>query len=115
MSVEPRQRDVWFARLEPVQGGEQGGSRPVVLLSRPIATTGQPVVLCVPLTRTDRGTHLHVRIDPPEGQLHDTSYAMPEMTRAISTGRLVERWGTVRPATLAQITGRVGLLMRSTP
>jgi mRNA-degrading endonuclease toxin of MazEF toxin-antitoxin module len=38
---------------------------------------------------------------------------MPEMVRAVSRERLVERGGVVRDATLEQVLQRVRLLMRS--
>jgi mRNA-degrading endonuclease toxin of MazEF toxin-antitoxin module len=38
---------------------------------------------------------------------------MPEMVRAVSRQRLVERWGAVRDATLEQVLQRVRLLVRS--
>jgi mRNA-degrading endonuclease toxin of MazEF toxin-antitoxin module len=51
-------------------------------------------------------------IDPPEGGLHRRSFAMPEMTRAISHRRLQHRFGEVRPATLAELCRRVHLITR---
>jgi mRNA interferase MazF len=55
-----------------------------------------------------------VRIDPPEGGLREASYAMPEMVRSVSRERLVERWGTLAPTTLSELSRRVQLLLRFT-
>ena len=49
---------------------------------------------------------------PPEAGLRSPSWAMPEMVRSISRERLVQRWGTARPATLERIVARVRLLTR---
>jgi mRNA interferase MazF len=113
-SSPPRQRDVWYAELEPIRGREQGGRRPVVAISVDELSTGaSELAIVVPTTTVDRGTPVHVRIDPPEGGLRDVSFALPEMVRAVSHDRLVERWGSVRDETLRAIVGRVHTLTRA--
>lgn len=108
-----RQGDVWDARLEPVLGHEQGGTRPVVIVSVDQFSAGRgEMCIAVPLTRTNRDTPLHVRIEPPEGGLTAVSYALPENIRSISRGRLAERRGQVYDATLEQVLRRIHLLTR---
>ena len=109
-----RQGEIWDAQLEPVVGHEQGGRRPVMIVSVDEISSG-PGEMCivVPLTRTDRGTPLHVRIDPPEGGLGAASFALPENVRSISRTRLARRRGSVRDDTLGQVLRRVHLLTRS--
>ncbi|WP_228016152.1 type II toxin-antitoxin system PemK/MazF family toxin [Synechocystis salina] len=41
---------VFDARLEPVEGSEQGGTRPVIIVSRDAINTNSPVLLAVPCT-----------------------------------------------------------------
>lgn len=107
----PRQREVWFVNLEPVIGHEQGRRRPAVVISRDaLARSG--LVVVVPLTRTDVGSPLHLAIDPPEGGLRERSFALPQQVRAVSPERLVQRLGTVRPQTLAEIVRRVATVIR---
>jgi mRNA interferase MazF len=87
----PRQRDVWFADLEPVIGHEQGRRRPVVIVSRDaLGRTG--LVVAVPLTTRDVGSPLHLRLEPPEGGLREVSFALPQHVRALST----QRWSSDR-------------------
>jgi len=62
--------------------------------------------------RAQRAQRLHLPVEPPEGGLHRRCFAMPEMTRAISHQRLRQRFGEVRPATLAELCRRVHLLTR---
>ncbi len=115
MSAVPasRQGDVWEARLEPVVGHEQGGTRPVLVVSVDQISSGRgEMCIVVPFTRTDRGTPIHVRVDPPEGGLTSVSFALPENVRSISRERLAERLGGVRDATLEQVLHRVHLLTR---
>lgn len=42
--------EVYDARLDPVEGSEQGGTRPVVIVSRDAINAYSPVVLAVPCT-----------------------------------------------------------------
>jgi mRNA interferase MazF len=109
-----KQGEIWDARLEPVVGHEQGGSRPVMIVSVDEISAGAgEMCIVVPLTRTDRQTPMHVRIDPPEGGLRAVSFALPENVRSISRERLSRRRGSVRDATLEQVLRRVHLLTRN--
>ena len=108
-----RQREVWLVDLNPIRGHEQAGRRPAVVVSVDrFSSGGSKLAIVVPLTTTDRGNPLHVRIEPDEGGVTATSFAMCEMVRSISRERLVSRWGVVRPATLAAIVRRVHTLVR---
>jgi mRNA interferase MazF len=108
-----RQGEVWFVDLDPTRGREQAGRRPAVVVSVDQLGTGpSELAIVVPLTRTERPNPLYVPIEPPEGGVREPSYAMPEMVRAVSRQRLVERWGTLRPATVEQVLQRVHLLLR---
>lgn len=71
------------------------------------------LAIVVPLTSTDRGQRLPVPIEPPEGGLERRSFALVEMIRSVSHRRLIERRGTVRPATLQEIARRLHVLMRA--
>jgi mRNA interferase MazF len=111
---EARQGEVWFIDLDPTRGREQAGRRPALIVSVDQLGTGpSELAIVVPLTRTERPNPLYVAIEPPEGGVRDASYATPEMVRAVSRERLVERWGVVRAATLEQVLQRVRLLVRS--
>lgn len=109
-----KQGEVWDADLEPVAGHEQGGSRPVVVVSVDELSSGAgEMCIIVPLTRTDRHTPVHVRIEPPEGGLESVSFALPENVRSISRTRLAGRRGVVRDDTLVEVLRRVHLLTRA--
>lgn len=108
-----RQGDVWEAHLEPVVGHEQGGARPVLVISVDQISSGRgEMCIVVPFTRTDRRTPMHVRVEPPEGGLTSVSFALPENVRSISRERLAERLGAVRDTTLEEVLRRVHLLTR---
>ncbi len=80
----PQQRDVWLARLEPIVGHEQAGTRPVVVVSvDEINRSYFELAIVVPVTATERDVPLHLRIEPPEGGLEKVSFALPEMVRSV--------------------------------
>ena len=106
----PAQREVWLAGLDPIAGQEQSGTRPVVVISRDaFNAAGWGLCLCVPLSTRDRGSPLHVRIEPPEGGVRVTSFALVDQVRALDRSRLRHHWGAVEPATHRQMAS---LLLR---
>jgi len=106
----PSQCEVWVAQLDPIAGHEQSGTRPVVVISRDaFNAAGWGLCLCVPLSTRDRGSPLHVRIEPPEGGVRATSFALVDHVRALDRSRLKDQWGLVAPATHRQIAA---LLLR---
>jgi len=42
--------EIYDARLEPVEGSEQGGIRPVIIVSRNAINKSSPLVIAVPVT-----------------------------------------------------------------
>jgi mRNA interferase MazF len=105
---------VWFATLDPVQGREQAGRRPVLIVSVDQLGTGpSQLAIVTPLTSRDHGQRIHVRVEPPEAGVRSPSWIMPEQVRAVARHRLVERWGQVRLNTLEQVLHRVHLLTRA--
>lgn len=88
--------DVYYAELDPTQGSEQGGTRPVVIVSRDALNASAPIVVIVPLTgkenkRKTYPTHLEVRAG--EGGVDKDSVALCEQIRSISKSRLKVRVG----------------------
>lgn len=45
-----KQGEIWFANLNPTEGSEQAGFRPVLIVSGNLANTYAPVVVCCPIT-----------------------------------------------------------------
>ena len=109
-----RQGEIWFAGLDPVQGREQAGRRPVLVVSVDQLGTGpSQLAIVAPLTSRDHHQRIHVNIAPPEGGVRSESWVMPEQVRAVARERLVERWGQVRLGTLEQVIHRLHLLTRA--
>jgi mRNA interferase MazF len=76
--------EVYDARLEPVEGSEQGGTRPVILVSRNAINDNSPVVLAVPCTTYQPGKKVYptqVLIKAPDGGLTNDSLALAGVKR----------------------------------
>jgi mRNA interferase MazF len=69
------------------------------------------LVVVVPMTTTERGIPLHVRIDPPEGGVMQTSFAKCEDVRSVSSQRLGQRWGIVQSRTMSIVADRLRILL----
>jgi mRNA interferase MazF len=97
--------DVLLCDLNPVAGREQGGIRPVVVVSHRRYAVIPDLFLAVPLTSRDRGLEHHVGILADERTgLQRVSYAMTEQVRAISNQRAGRQLGRVSDETLNTIS-----------
>lgn len=96
--------DVWVAHFDPTVGHEQGGRRPVVVVSSGgFHSLPINMVIAVPLTGIDRGLVTQPRIDSAGAGLNRISFARPEDLRAIDSTRLQRRLGRVSVNELAEI------------
>lgn len=111
--IEPaKQGEVWDCYLGEVRGREQDGRRPCLVISVDELSAGPgDLAIVVPLTRTHR-VATEVRVDPPNGGLQSTSYALPYQVRAISRERLKKRRGTVSTDLVRAVIANVHLLTR---
>lgn len=110
----PARGEVWTVDLEPVRGHEQGRVRPALVISNDEFNNGPAgLVIVVPLTTRERARMpLRVRIDPPEGGLKETSFALCEAVRSITSDRLKgDAWGSVSGRTLAAVGFRIRTLL----
>jgi len=111
LSVERGQ--VWLVLLRPTVGREiNKKDRPSIVVSNDTFNKGpSELAVVVPTTGTDGGNPLHVRVDPPEGGLRDTSYALCDQIRTVSSVRLGDYLGRVSQDTLREIADRVKILL----
>jgi mRNA interferase MazF len=112
LTAPPQQGDVVWADPDPTRGSEQAKARPWVVVSIDAmnrAPLGASIV--VPLTRSDLGSPLHVRIDPPEGGIEEISFALPEQLRVLAHERIARRVGAIKPQTLQRLLAHCRLLL----
>lgn len=101
-----RRGEVCDARLDPTEGSERAGYRPVIIVTRDAINAALPIVIVVPCTtyRLERRVYpSQVVLHAPEGGLSSNSVALCEQVRAISKRRLVRSRGVLSPGTLNQI------------
>ena len=109
----PARGEVWLADLDPTQGHEQAGCRPVLIVSEDIFNRGPAkLVIALPMTTVLKNIPSHVRVLPPEGGLQRPTAILCEAVRSISTSRLLRRWGTVNASTLSEVEDALRVLMK---
>lgn len=93
--------EVYNANLEPVQGSEQGKTRPVVVFQNPDLARFTNTALCIPLTSNLKRLGLPGTcfIKQGDGGLAKDSVALAFQMRALDTSRLGTRLGRLSPAT----------------
>jgi mRNA interferase MazF len=101
-----RRGEVYDARLDPTEGSEQAGTRPVIIVSRDAINAASPVIIVVPCTTYRPGRQLYpsqVLLRAPDGGLAVDSVALGEQVRALATSRLGRRRGQLSPQALTQL------------
>jgi mRNA interferase MazF len=97
--------DVLLCDLSPVAGREQGGIRPVVVVSHSRYSVIPGLFIAVPLTSRNRDLEHHIVVPADESTgLKQVSYAMTEQIRAISDRRAGRPLGKVSSGTLTAIS-----------
>lgn len=103
MELDLRRGMVVWVELDPVQGREQGGRRPsLVVASNLYLRQADTLAIVVPATTRDRGWPNHV---PLFGDLalDRPTYAMTEQPRTITRRRVVDIVGTVNPGVMKEV------------
>lgn len=98
--------DVFDAHLDPTEGSEQAGTRPVVVVSRDAINLASPVVVVIPCTTYREAKRIYpsqVLLRAPDGGLRVDSIALGEQVRAIAKTRLRERRGALSPEAMRRV------------
>jgi mRNA interferase MazF len=108
-----RRGEVWTTNLDPVEGHEQAGRRPALVLSvDSFNASSAELVTLRPLTSKARPNNpFRVELRPPQGGVKVPSYVIGEQVRTVSTRRLGRRLGAVSPATMAKVSEIVRMLL----
>lgn len=111
--------EVWWADFDNMdergtvtRGREQAGKRPCVVVSDDRFNQGPAnLVVVIPLTTRDRRIGLHVRLEPPDGNLPRISFAMTEAIRSLDRRFLGDRIGQLDMDSIEQIEFRLKTLL----
>jgi mRNA interferase MazF len=111
--LSARRGEVWLTDFDPVEGREQAGRRPALVLSVDAFNASRAdFVTVLPLTSRARPNNpFRVEVRPPEGGVTLPSYVIGEQARTISTRRLVRPLGSVSRATMAKVADVVRVVL----
>jgi len=104
--LKPVRGDIFSASLDPTEGSEQAGTRPVVVVSRDSINANSPVVVAVPVTdavNVKRSYPSHVFLPKNSGGLKVDSVCKTEQIRAIQISRFVGYYGRLDRSLLERI------------
>ena len=97
--------DIYYANLNPVIGSEQGGTRPVLIISNDIGNRHSPTVIVAAITsrvHTKAKLPTHTAIRDFEG-LNKDSIILLEQIRTIDKKRLQEYIGMLSESEMARV------------
>ena len=94
-----------MANLDPTQGSEQAGIRPVIIFQNDIVSQFSTTTITIPLTTNMRRASLpiSVMINRGDGGLLQDSVALCFQLRVLDKKRLIKRLGQLNPKTIAKL------------
>lgn len=95
--------EVWLAKLDPTQGSEQAGTRPIIIFQENTLSKFTTTVITIPVTSNLRRASLPscVQIPSGEGGLNQESVALCHQIRVLDKTRLIKKLGLLEPGTIA--------------
>lgn len=95
--------EVWWADLDPTQGHEQAGRRPVVILSHDVFNERSGTVIAVAVTSQEPRTGFPLILKLPDEALPKPSWVKISQIRTLSVARLSSKLGRVEAEELEAI------------
>lgn len=93
--MEIKRGQIWYTNLAPVVGSEQGGLRPVLIVSNDIGNKHSPVVIAAPITTKISKKRLPTQTIIKGCGLIAESMVMCEQVRTIDKTRIKGYVGTI--------------------
>jgi mRNA interferase MazF len=105
MTESLKRGEVWLADLNPTQGSEQAGIRPVIIFQNDIVSQFSTTTITIPLTTNLRRAILPIclLIKQGDGGLIQDSVALCFQMRVLDKTRLVRKLGQLNTDTIAQL------------
>ena len=95
--------DIYWADLNPVIGSEQGGFRPVLILSHNIFNDRSGTVIAVAITSQAQRAGFPLTLELSDTKLPKRSWAKISQVRTLSTKRIGKKIASVSPEELISI------------
>jgi len=105
--------EIWRATLNPVNGREQVGLRPVLIISGNLLNTHTDIVIACPLTTQIKNYHGNLILAPtPENGLSEVSEVLTLQVRSVSKNQLTERMGHIAEAEVLKLHHTLNDILR---
>ena len=113
----PRRGDILRALLSPMEGSEQSGERPVLVLSPDLINEHSTIIIVAALTsrKTDRIYPFEALIEAPEGGLTLDSKVMLLHIRSMDKRRVTGYYGQVGEEAMARVDEALRIATGLTP
>jgi mRNA interferase MazF len=95
--------DVYWAELNPTVGHEQGGQRPVLIVSHDVFNDRSGVVIAIAITSQEPRAGFPLTLEITTAKLPKRSWARIGQIRTLSIERLGKRVGRIAPEELDRI------------
>lgn len=92
--------DILWANLDPVQGREQTGRRPVVVISHDVFNERSGTVIAMAITSQPQEAGFPLTLELKRGNLPKRSWVKISQIRTLSVERLGEKIGRITPEEL---------------
>jgi mRNA interferase MazF len=94
---------VYWADLDPTQGREQAGLRPVLIVSQELFNARSQTVIAMAITSQPPKAGFPLTLALPEGLLPRPSWVKISQVRTLSTERLGKKIASITASDLAQV------------
>lgn len=95
--------DIRWADLNPVIGSEQGGFRPVLVLSHTVFNKRSGTVIAVAITSRPQKAGFPLTLELSDARLPKKSWVKISQIRTLSTKRIGQKMASASPEELADI------------
>jgi mRNA interferase MazF len=97
-----RRGEIYYCRLDPVQGSEQGGTRPGLVIQNDVGNKHSPTIIIAPITgRMKKQLPTHVPLQLAE--LPQDSIILLEQIRTVDKSRFGSYVGKVSEAKMQEV------------
>jgi mRNA interferase MazF len=105
MTDFPKRGEIWLADLNPTQGSEQAGIRPVIIFQNDLVSQFSTTTLAIPLTTNQRRATLPICLSIKQGNggLKQDSVALCFQIRVLDKTRLTRKLGRLSAEIIAQL------------
>lgn len=105
--MQIKRGEIYFANLSPVQGSEQDGIRPVLIIQNDKGNQYSPTTIIAPITSIQKKTYLPTHIFVKADALPKDSCVLLEHIRAIDKTRLREHIGLLEGQVMKQVDNAI--------